>query len=109
MKPEDDLTSIFANDAKLTINPDLDGEGFVYEVGGVMVRRVEVILTLEFAQVGVDWVIELVASAINFAQQEGIGGTENAPILIRVIATTPLLMPRMFCNLLTNSGTTDIP
>ena len=112
MKPEDNLTSIFASGAKLTINPDLEGEGFGYEVGGVMVRRIEVLLTLEFAQVGVNWEISPILPAYfnsnwqNLLETDALGNPTgiNGDTLIYLIEFVETLPEGFDANKFINVG-----
>ena len=57
MHPADELVELFADGAKYTVNTNIGGEGYGYEVNGTVVKRIDVILTLEVAQVGVNWAI----------------------------------------------------
>ena len=51
--------SFFADGAKYTIDPDIEGLGFGYEIDGTLIKRVDTILTLEVSQVGVNWQVQL--------------------------------------------------
>ena len=61
LTPNGANATIFANGAKYTINPEIEGLGFGYEIDGTLIKRVDVILTLETAQVGVNWEVKLPA------------------------------------------------
>ena len=58
LTPNGANATIFADGAKYTINPEIEGLGFGYEIDGTLIKRVDVILTLETAQVGVNWVVQ---------------------------------------------------
>ena len=54
-KPTDSAVPFFSDGATLTVNPELKGWGFGYEIDGKLIKRVDVTLTLETAQVGIGW------------------------------------------------------
>ena len=55
LSPEDSLVSFFEDGASYLINPEIEGVGFGYEVDGELIKRIDVILTLEVADNYESW------------------------------------------------------
>ena len=59
LSPNGNTVNIFADDAKFKMKEGEENLGFGFEVDDVLIKRIEVVLTLETKQAPVDWEIEL--------------------------------------------------
>ena len=63
--------TIFAEGAKYTINPEIEGTGFGYDIEGTIIKKVDVVMTLETVQLDNDWVVELPTCLVTFSANGG--------------------------------------